>query len=239
MIFEHDYIVQIRDTSKKSEASNVALLGFLEDIAGAHSDKVGYGYYDIPKKHLTWLLLDWKLQVIKRPHYADKIHVKTWSRYIERCYAYRDFEIYDKDGKLLAIATSKWVLIDSLKGRVIKVEDEVANAYESETEKSVFNLKTLDKIKEPETFESKFEYTVARRDIDLYNHMHNLYYLQIAYEALPEKVYESESLDNVRIHYKKETKLGDKLTCYYSFENGKHIVTMKVHDVLHCIIELW
>ncbi len=145
MIFENSYKVQIKDTGIGSRARNKAILGYMEDVASLHSDKVGYGLYDIPKTKLTWLLLDWKLQVIERPKYPEEINVKTWSRYIEKFYAYRDFEIYNKSGKLLAIATSKWVLIDTEKNRVTKVTDEVASVYDSEPEKSVFNLKNWTK----------------------------------------------------------------------------------------------
>ena len=241
MIFEDNYKLQIRDTRLNSEVTNKALLGIMENIAGMHSAKVGFGLTDIPKTNLTWILLDWKLEVKKRVKYGDQVHVKTWSRYIYKCYAYRDFEIYDTNQNLVAIATSKWVLIDVNKNRIIRVEDEVANKYESETDKSVFNIKELDKLKEPESFLSQVEYTVCRRDIDVYKHMHNLYYLDLAYEALPEDVYYAPELANVRITYKKEIKLGDKVNCKYTKENNKHIVIIRSENdkITHAIIELW
>ncbi len=57
----------------------------------------------------------------------------------------------------------------------------------------------------------KIEYTTTRRDIDLNGHMHNLYYLDLAYEALPEDVYAKRPYDNIQIQYKKEIKYGEKL----------------------------
>ena len=56
--------------------------------------------------------------------------------------------------------------------------------------------------------------------------MHNLYYLDLAYEALPEDVYNNRPYDNVRIMYKREIKLGDTVICKYSNENDKHIVVI-------------
>lgn len=241
MIFEEDYKLQIRDTSINSQITNKALLGIMEDIAGLHSAKVGFGLYDIPKTNLTWILLDWKLQVMSRPKYGDKVHVKTWSRYIYKCYAYRDFEVYDSRMNLVAIATSKWVLIDVNKNKITRVEDYVKDSYKSESEKTVFNIVELDKLKEPKKFDSFITYTVCRRDIDVYKHMHNLYYLDLAYEALPEDVYDSEELNNIRITYKKEIKLGNKVKCLYAKDDNKHIVVIKGEkdDILHAIIELW
>ena len=80
------------------------------------------------------------------------------------------------------------------------------NRYKIE-EKSVFDEKNLDKIKLPDEFLSSIDYEVIRKDIDINRHMHNLYYLDLAYEAMPEEVYEQRPFDNVRINYKKEIKL--------------------------------
>ena len=70
--------------------------------------------------------------------------------------------------------------------------------------------------------------------------MHNLYYLDLAYEALPQEVYEKRPFDNVRIEYKKEIKLGETVKCKYSFVDGKHFVVVKSQDdkSIHALIEL-
>ena len=88
----------------------------------------------------------------------------------------------------------------------------------------------MDKIKEPDHFENELVYTVLRKDIDLNGHVHNLNYLSLAYEVLPEDVYEQRPFDNFRIQYKREIKLGDVIRCRYSFEDGEHIVTLCSED---------
>ena len=71
--------------------------------------------------------------------------------------------------------------------------------------------------------------------------MHNLYYLDLVYEALPEDIYINETFDNVRIHYKKEIKPKEILNCDYIFENEKHKVCIYNEDrtILHAIGEVW
>ena len=46
-------------------------------MGGEHSNKVGYGALDIDKTGLSWILLDWKVQVIKRPIYSEEIKNKN------------------------------------------------------------------------------------------------------------------------------------------------------------------
>ena len=96
------------------------------------------------------------------------------------------------------------------------------------------------KMRVPEEYQNETEYIVRKSDIDVNNHMHNLNYLDLANESLPEETYEKGQLNNVRITYKKEIKLGEIVKCTYSFEDGKHFVTVKSQDesVLHALIEL-
>ena len=71
-------------------------------------------------------------------------------------------------------------------------------------------------------------------------HMHNLYYLDLAYEALPEEVYEQRPFDDIRIMYKKEIKLGEIVICKYTKLEDKNIVVIESQDgkVLHAMIAL-
>ena len=240
MIFKEKFLIGLKDIEKEGKVKNRALLEYLENIAAMHSAQVGYGVNDIEKTKLTWILLEWKLQVIKRPKYGQTLNIETWARYTNKCYSYRDFEIYDDNNELCAIATSKWLLIDIVKNRPIKIEEELIQKYNPEYGKSVFNILELEKIKEPEDVTTNFTYKVNRFDIDINKHMHNLNYINLAYEALPEEAYENEEFNVVRISYKKEVKLGDILICKYKKENQKHVIVIKSEDekTLHAIIEL-
>lgn len=237
-IFEHNFDFSIRDIDKNVELTNKAILGFLEDIGGYHSNIAGYGLKDIEKTKISWVLLHWKLKILKKIKYGDYINVKTWSRGSVRACCFRDFEVYNEQGELCAIATSKWTLIHLEKG-LMRLTDDVIGKYESE-EKCVFDSFNFDKLKEPETYSSVFEYTIQRRDIDINNHMHNLCYLDLAYEALPKEVYENSSFDNVEIMYKSSALLGETVKCYYSFDDNSHYITIKSADdnTLHAIIKL-
>lgn len=244
MIIENKYTVKLSETGKDNKVTDKAILSYLEDIGGIHSNKAGYGIFDIPRTHLSWILLEWKLQVIKRPNYTDELKVKTWSKGSNKYYTYRDFEIYDEHENLIIIASSKWVFLDTEKGKVVKIAPEVDEKYEPELNKNVFKEEDsviFEKIKEPEQYENEVEYTVKRADIDVNNHMHNLNYIELAIEALPEDVYMSQHSENIRISYKKEIKLGETVKCKYACRDGKNVVAIKSQDesILHAIIELY
>lgn len=237
-IIEHKFSITIGDVGFSNQLTNKSILKFFEITASLHSDSVGYGLANIEETKLSWVLLNWKLKVLRRPKYADTVLIRTWSRDPQKIYSYRDFEMYDANNNLLAIASSKWALINLTKG-LIKLDQELIAKYKSET-KSVFNELEIPKLKEPDTFSTTCTFVVPRYVIDINKHMHNLCYLDVAYEALPFDIYEKSNFDNVEIMYKRSAKLGDVLKCFYFNTHNDHFITIKSYDEknLHCIIKL-
>ena len=213
MLFEDTFKMGLKDIGIDNLIKNRAMLEILENIAAYHSDLVGFG--------------------------AKDIKVVTWSRTANKFFTYRDFEIYS-NGELVAIASSKWTLINIEKRKMTRITEDIIDKYKPE-DRHVFDNPDIDKLEVPEKFTSEVEYTVIRKDIDINKHMHNLYYLDLAYEALPEDVYqEDRPFDNVRIMYKKEIMFGDTVKCQYVKEKNKHIVVIKSQDEkkLHAVIEV-
>ena len=211
----------------------------LEDLACRHSDMVGFGINDTLKTNLSWVLLNWKVKILKEANYGSTVTVKTWSRDTNKLYTYRDFEIYDENNNLICIASSKWVLLSTKTGHITQITDEIRNAYNPEN-KTVFEEPEISKLIEPSNANETFSFRVNRRDIDINGHMHNLYYLDLAYEALPDEVYNKRPYDSVQIQYKKEIKYGEKVICKYANYNDSHIVAIYSKDEkkLHTIIKL-
>ena len=237
---ERDFMLTIRDINNKTELTNKGILSFFEDIGGLHSDMAGYGLKSIEQTKMSWVLLNWKIKVLKRIIYdGEPIKVRTWSRNPVRACTFRDFELYNSKGELCAIGSSKWTLIHLEKG-LIRITPEIAEKYAPE-QKTAFENFEFKKLHEPDKYSNVYEYIVLRRDIDINSHMHNLNYLDLAYETLPKDVYESSSFDNIEIMYKNGAKLNEKLKCFYSMVNGEHFVTIKSEDekILHSIVKLF
>lgn len=238
--FEHKFEIGFRDVGKSNKITNKALLGYLEDTAGMHSNLVGYGLNDIERTNLTWILLNWKVKIFKRPLYGEAILVKTWARNTIKFYTFRDFEVYDAQNELIAIASSKWVLLDAKTMTLTKISDELISKYHPENKAVFGDAKEIGKLDFPNEYETMLPYTIQRKDIDINRHVHNVSYLDFAYEVLPENVYNNSSFDTFEILYKKETKLGETIKCFYSKLGDSHFVVMKTQDekVVHCIIRL-
>lgn len=205
-------------------------------LGGVHSNKVGYGLLDIPIKHRSWILLNWQVKILQRPKYGETLRVKTWSCKMEKLYAIRDYEIYNEKNEKVVIATSKWVCVDTEKKSIIRIEDDIRNAYTVE-DKKVFD-EEIKKIEEPSNYIDECIVKVSKDQIDVNGHVHNLNYIDYASQVLP---YETmQKATSIEVMYKKEIKENDIIKCLYAMQDDASYVTIKSEDekVLHAIIRL-
>ena len=240
-IFTYNYKIKYSDIGTNNKITLKALVDTLQEAAIAHSDQAGFGVNNIPNTHLAWLLLNWKIEIKSYPILNDTIIVKTWPRIFDKLYSYRDFEIYDENNNLIAIASSKWFAINTESKKIRKLTPEITDAYGGTTIRKVFESAFDEKIKEPQDLKLNFNYQVQRRDIDTNNHVNNLNYIDYALETIDENIYTTTTFNNLEILYKKEIKLKEIINCYHTFEDSKHIITIKSKDdsIVHAIIILY
>ena len=242
MKYEQLFKVGVREVATENKITNFGILAFLQDVATNHSDISGYGIKDTLPKHMGWVILDWYIEVKKRVPFGTDVYAKTWAIPIDKptFHVYRNFELRDSSNDIIATATSKWVLFDTLKNKIIRLNKEDIELYKPEGN-SDYALLKISKLKEPSFYYGEYEYCVKRSDIDVNNHMNNIKYLSLANEALPEDIYFNNEFNNIRITYKHQIKLGCNVRCYYAKEDEKHYVVIKSEDenVLHAIVELY
>lgn len=250
MIYREKYKVELEDIGISNRISNKRIITIMEDIAASHSDSLGYGLKEVENTNCAWVLLDWKIKILGRPEYNECIEASTWARKSDKLCAYRDFELKDNEGKIFAIGSSRWLYMNLLKRRPVVLDDKIKNIYEIEQGKMVFNEEICkinimtDKENDIDNKENIIEiierpYRTERRDMDINGHMHNVSYIEAAYEILPEDIYKNIEYSNIRVEYKKEIMENDevKIKCII-FRNKKCLITFSSENKLHAVIEL-
>ena len=58
------------------EIQRINFLEIFENIGTHHADIAGYGPNDIKRTGVTWVLLDWKVQVLTRPKYVCRSYLR-------------------------------------------------------------------------------------------------------------------------------------------------------------------
>ena len=245
MKYEMKFRLGLRECNPMGYLSNKQILGLFEEAGTAHSDSVGNGIKQIHAGLIdkSWVILHWKVKILKRPQYAETVTVETWATTYTGNFCFRNYRVYNEKGELAIICTSQWTMIDLENMKLAKLSEEINQKYQPEPDDHVFmeDNDKIEKLREPENYSEVYTYTVPRFDIDLNEHVNNLCYMDIAYEALPEDIYQRRNnFDEFEVMYRKQCKLGDRLKCHYSETDEGYYVTIKSEDekTLHSIIKL-
>lgn len=238
MQVEQKFFIGIQDVGLNNEITNKAILEAMSNMANIHGNIVSQGLKDLDKTHLSWIVLNWKLEVYKRPKVCETILVRTWAQEHSNVQANREYEVLNEKNEIVAKATSKWIALNTLTERPEKLTEEVIGVYKNEPEHKNFPNYQFEKINEDElNFISKIEFKVNKSMIDYNNHVHNTAYLDLVREILPEEM-DKINYNNIEIAYKKAIKPHEKVIIEYAKKEDKNYVFIKNEDesMLHSII---
>ena len=121
MVYETKMRPLMEHVGKNGYLTNKGIMSILETVACYQSEEAGYGVTSIDKNGVSWVQLDWKIKVIKRPKFPDELNIKTWGRDSTKIATYRDYEMYDENNNLCVIATTKWVLVDVITKKIARI----------------------------------------------------------------------------------------------------------------------
>jgi len=241
-IFEEKFLTSYTQTGIHGVLTNKSILSLMERTAGLHSAYCKFSFADIAKDNLTWIILNWKLKVLKRPKAEERIVIQTWGRKFNKLFVIRDFKLFNSKGELYAIASSKWCLVDTSKNKIARMPENIPEIYGGFRDESVFDIEDLPRLREPKLDSIGVDtYKIRRFDLDINKHVHNTNYLNFAYEVLPFEIYTGEELNNLEIYYKNEIKYGETIKSFLYFDKGVYTIATKSEDeqTLHSIVRIY
>ena len=231
--FTYEADITYDELGPDQRLSRRGLVKILQEAAAIASDERGYGMKDIPRNGVFWLLAGWRLELRERPAWRSRLTVQTWPRSMNGFQSERDFLVYC-GGDLVARASSRWLLVNTVTGKAARVTDAVRSAYELE-ERVLFDDPSHTNGKTPDGAPGTFAAAIGRREIDTNGHVNNIHYLEFALEALPEEVF--RHLPNtVDITFRRQILLGTAVRCLYCVtEDGKHQVEIRSGEDGHAV----
>lgn len=198
MVLRHTFEVGLESVNGKYEMTDKRIFACLEDIATMHSHLARNDMSFIAELNQTWVLIEWVIDVRKRPVYSDVIEVATWTRKEKSRYALRDFEI-TCNGEVCAVASSKWLVVDIDSRKIIRLTDEFTRRYMPE-ERAVLDISSLSRLSVRDDYDRAADISIRKSDIDMNGHVHNLVFMD--YLAEVRDFNETDSF--MRITYRKE-----------------------------------
>jgi acyl-ACP thioesterase len=186
-----------------------ALLDYLQNCCTFQSEDLGIGVDYLKTVHGAWVLSSWQIEILREPHFGERIRTGTWPYKVEGFFGYRNFVIEDEAGEAIVKANSLWVYMDTNRMRPARVDAHVTDVYAKEQAAELDGDWEDRRIVVPDkgdsTWRTEHRVQVARYHIDTNHHMNNSRYIQVAEEYLPENI----AVTRLRVEYKKAAMLGD------------------------------
>lgn len=149
---------------------------FLEESAWLHANELGFGLNDTQEAGVVWVIVRLEIEICRIPRWGDTVQVKTWPRGVDRLFAYREFEVCDPAGEVLARATSTWIVLDRQERKAVKPA--IVSAILPYVDKRMVMNRNARRISTSGDKQLVASRRVVFSDLDTNGHVNNCKYLE-------------------------------------------------------------
>jgi acyl-ACP thioesterase len=207
LIHRETFRVQALDADAGNRLSPGALARFLQEVAAASADRLGFGYEALRARNHAWVLHGLRIRIAQRPGYHQLVHVATWPRELIRLLAFREFLVTDDAGRPVAAASSAWVVMDATTRRLARPDPYLDRPWRPD--------KALDRDpQQPAALtapDAELPVRVRWSDLDLNGHLNNTRFLDLALETFDDAWLLAHEPVEVEMSFLAEGRRGDVL----------------------------
>lgn len=228
-MFSKEYIFKYSDIDHKGNIKVSTILDLLQDVSICHSAQVGYSLRKMQEICIAMLLHGWHIKFLDSLDFEKPIVCKTGIMKVHRMEVHRKYEIY-QEGKCKILATANWFSFDTDKKQIVRVPEEINDAYDTVEEED--NGIAITRLRPADDAVPAMKLTVRNRDLDTNNHMNNVKSVEAALDCLPDEI----DIKELDVIYQKQLLKGEEIKiCTYSDEDGFGI-ELKNSDDESCVL---
>jgi acyl-ACP thioesterase len=202
-----------------------AILKSASEVAGYDYTAKGLTHEFLWEHKMVFLVSQVSFKIFRNLSENTDITLRTWENGKKRAQFIRGFEIYSNisENRELAVqGMAGWILVNTDTKRIIKPAD---FPYPMPQREDILQCLGIGRIRS-ENLQFLGTRKVAFSDLDGNGHVYNSNYADFAMDFLPTEVFE-RPIDNFRINYNSETKLGDSIDIFGEILQEKAILSGK------------
>jgi acyl-ACP thioesterase len=178
--------VAVGDTDFNRQLKPSSIMGYCQDIATEHADILGFGYKDLTDKNLVWVLIRMSCKILRSPKIGEALTITTLPEKPKTLDVNRGYYIYDADGVLVIVASSKWCVINEKTHKISRLAPvfEKFPEYEFTPFEPFDGANTkLPPLSDADMGEAPAVFSVQVTDLDQNLHMNNARYGDVILNA--------------------------------------------------------
>lgn len=204
---EDAYKVYSYHTDSNRRLNLIAMLHFLQETAGNHAAANGFGYDSLSASKLFWALSRLTLKVADYPEWNENLLLRTWSKAPGAFTGNRDFELLNAQGRVVAVASTAWLMVDIASRRLQRIERFGSNFPH------VLNRHAIPEPPEKLPTVTASVATAAREimpgDMDMNGHVNNACYVRWVLDSLPQLRQDGKEIKTLEVNFLHESHAGE------------------------------
>lgn len=126
--FKHTLVVGDHDIDMLGHASNLAFVRWIQDVAVAHSESVGFGLEAYQKLGGVFVVVRHEIDYLRPALRGDEVEARTWISSVQAAKCQRSTEI-TRASQMLARSVTTWGFIEVASGRPRRIPEELRTAF--------------------------------------------------------------------------------------------------------------
>ena len=224
--------IRFSECSADNCLSLSGLVNYFQDCAVFHSVNMGRGPKAWKEEQYAWLVATWRILVKEYPALGEEITTRTWCYRFHGIEGDRNVDMLGADGRVLAVADSRWIYYDAAAGRPVHVPDVEVEGYGLDQRLELPEAPRHIRIP-AEGVQEKFGIKVRTTNLDTNGHVNNEQYIRLALAYLPADIRVRE----LRVEYHVQAVLGDILVPRVYQVDGEYIIWFEVDGKKCCVLQ--
>ncbi len=202
--FEDQFVIRTYEIDNRKLATLPALTRLLHEAAMQNVLALKLSVWDLEPQGISWVLMRQQLAIERYPKLGETIRVQTYPAGFEKFFTYRDYRVWDEQGREIASSSSTWLLMDTAARRMVRIPDFIKK-FRQEMPESADCLPRPDgKLPRFEAPDRQATFRVGWHDLDFNMHLNNTYYITWMLEALPDSLLQNGFIRQMDIQFKSE-----------------------------------
>lgn len=214
-----DFQIKYCDVDFKDELKVSTALAYMEEIACASADELGFGYAYVKPRGYAFMVSNICCEFVRPVRLGEIIRTQTWPLPPSYVVFGREYKFLSKAGEALINASSRWCLVDMKSGKILQsktIDNQDYSTYN--TDKALENVTWKIATFQPEEGELRFSITIANSEYDHNMHVNNTRYADYCMNCFTIAELSQRRLKRFCISYVKQCKEGDTLRFYLKRE---------------------
>jgi acyl-ACP thioesterase len=217
------------------KATLPVISNFILQAATIHAHERGFGYDNIFKDHVAWVLSRLSVEMSEYPEHDQDLTVETWVENVSRFFTQRCFCFINRENRIIGYARTIWAAIDMTTRRPIDIPVWRPDLAEYIVPEKECPIEKLAKIPSVDNVEPRMGYSVRYSDIDINKHMNSIKYIEHALNIFDLEVFKAKFIHKFEIVYLVEGMFGHKLKLYQqTVSDDQYIIDTKQGEESVC-----